>query len=61
MGMKQEGLLFLRKVMGGGGGWERECFACVDRKMQPTQKRKLQPKEKEMAIMLKKKIYTAKS
>ena len=34
MGMKQEGLLFLHKVFfWGGGGWGRECFACVDRKM----------------------------
>ena len=53
MGMKEDGLLFLHKVFFGGGGWGRECFACVDRKMQPTQKRKLQPKEKEMAIMFK--------
>ena len=35
MGMKQEGLLCLHKVFFflEGGGWGRECFACVDRKM----------------------------
>ena len=33
MGMKQEGLLCLHKVFFWGGGWGRECFARVDRKM----------------------------